>query len=260
MGRTRRSARRASAAAVLTAAVLGSGLLGAAPAGAATRDYPCGAGTCTVRGAVLDKYDSLGAERSRLGPPVTSEALLPAGAFSVFRGGSIYWTPGTGAHVVEGRIRDRWGSLGWEGGVLGWPTTDEIPIRGGVVQKFTGGLVYFSPATGAREVRGAILERYGATRNENGELGYPVSGENTLPGGAFTEFQGGSIYWSPRTGAHVVKGFIREWWVFGAGAEGGWLGYPRTGEYPVPGGVQQDFEGGQVRYILGDDRIQFRRW
>src|SRR5262249_42436113 len=41
--------------------------------------------------------------------------------------GSIYWTPGTGAHEVHGIIRDKWAALGWERSYLGYPITDEGP-------------------------------------------------------------------------------------------------------------------------------------
>ena len=51
-----------------------------------------------------------------LGYPVTDESGTPdhVGRFNHFEGGSIYWTPQTGAHEVHGAIRALWASLGWE--------------------------------------------------------------------------------------------------------------------------------------------------
>src|SRR4051812_20241968 len=82
---------------------------------------------CTVQGPIAEKYRALGAEASLLGKCVTSEAATAdgAGRFNRFEGGSIYWTPGTGAHEVHGAIHDRWAALSWEAGVLGYPVSDE---------------------------------------------------------------------------------------------------------------------------------------
>ncbi len=44
------------------------------------------------------------------------------------RDSSIYWSPETGAHVLQGGIRKQWIKLGSENGFLGLPTSDEIPF------------------------------------------------------------------------------------------------------------------------------------
>ncbi|PPK95986.1 LGFP repeat-containing protein [Kineococcus xinjiangensis] len=234
----------------------GGGAPGARPDGSV--DVPVGGATYNVRGAILDRYRAAGLTAGPLGAPRSNEVALAGGAVSHFDGGSIYWSPAGGARIVTGAIRDTWWAQRAERSPLGFPVGEEVPLRGGVVQAFRGGLVYWSPATGAHEVRGAVLDRYGSTGWENGVLGYPVTGERAVRGGAFTAFQGGSIYWSPTTGAHVVRGALRGAWG-SLGWEGGRLGFPRSGEYPVPGGVRQDFQGGTLTFVWSTGQVLLTR-
>jgi hypothetical protein len=84
-----------------------------------------------VCGAIRDKYYASGGPSGSLGFPLNSETSIRGGAFNHFERGSIYWSPATGAHIIWGSIRDKWASMGWENSSLGYPTTDEIGIRGG---------------------------------------------------------------------------------------------------------------------------------
>ena len=91
--------------------------------------FQSSAGAFEVHGAIREKYLALGAEASILGYPRTDESSTPdgRGRFNHFQGGSIYWTPGTGAHEVHGLIRDGWSALGWERNPqLGYPISDEL--------------------------------------------------------------------------------------------------------------------------------------
>ncbi len=204
-----------------------------------------------VLGAIRGEYRALAGPHSAIGLPTTSELGTPsrAGRYNHFQGGSIYWSPGTGAHAVRGAIRETWGRLRWEGGVLGFPVSGELstPARTGRYSVFEGGTVYWTPSTGAQEVRGDIRRGWGQLGWENGPLGYPVTGELGVPDGAgrYSVFQGGSVYWSPATGAREVRGAIRDRWA-GLGWESGQLGYPTSDEYPVPGGRRSDFQRGSI--------------
>lgn len=157
------------------------------------------------------KWLSLGGAGGWLGQPQMPLVcgLPEGGCFQHFAGGSIYWTPGGGAWAVRGAIRARWGAGGWELGQLGYPTSDEFcELRGGGCgQRFAGGLVLWSEPTGAHAVWGAIHSRYAGARFENGELGFPTSGEfcGLRGGGCGQRFQGGIIYWSPGSGPHPVR-------------------------------------------------------
>ncbi|WP_448641035.1 reprolysin-like metallopeptidase [Geodermatophilus sp. URMC 63] len=212
-----------------------------------------GTGAQPVNGAIRARWGQLGWENGWLGYPVTGEVcgLRSGGCYQHFQNGSVYWSPATGAQPVNGAIRARWGQLGWENGWLGYPVTGEVcGLRsGGCYQHFQNGSVYWSPATGAQPVNGAIRARWGQLGWENGWLGYPVTGEvcGLRSGGCYQHFQNGSVYWSPGTGAQPVNGAIRARWGQ-LGWENGWLGYPVTGEVCGlrSGGCYQHFQNGSV--------------
>jgi uncharacterized protein with LGFP repeats len=188
-------------------------------------------------------YAALGGAGSFLGTAVTGEMLTPDGVGRFVHyaaGGSIYWSPATGAWEVHGSIRELWSALGWETSFLGYPVTDETTTPDGVGRytHFQGGSIYWSPSTGAHEVHGSIRELWSALGWETGFLGYPLTEETTTPDGIgrYNHFQGGSIYWSPSTGAHEVHGLIRELWS-AHGWETGYVGYPLSDEMTTPDGV-----------------------
>jgi len=164
-------------------------------------------GAYEVHGAIRNKWAELGWERSFLGYPTTDERTTPdgRGRFNHFQGGSIYWTPETGAHEVHGAIRNKWKELGWERSFLGYPTTDEstTPDGRGRYNHFQSGSIYWTPETGAHEVHGAIRNKWKELGWERSFLGYPTSDEKrTHDGrGRFSQFEGGSIYWTPEGGA-----------------------------------------------------------
>ncbi len=202
------------------------------------------------------KHAALGGDAGLLGPASGGESGLAGGRFRPYRSGAIYWTPATGAVEVHGEIQRRWGSLGWENGPLGFPTSDEIgtPDRSGRYNAFQAGSIYWSPATGAHEVRGAIRDTWGRLGWEGGPLGYPVTDELAAPDGTgrYNAFQTGSIYWSNSTGAHEVRGSIRERWA-GLGWEAGVLGYPLTDEVATPDGRGRfnAFRSGSIYWSAG---------
>lgn len=81
---------------------------------------------------------------------MTNELGTPdgVGRFNHFRGGSIYWTSGTGAREVRGAIRDRWSSMGWERSSLGYPVSDEYDVPGGRQNDFQRGRIRWDARTG----------------------------------------------------------------------------------------------------------------
>src|SRR5262249_18443167 len=102
----------------------------------------------SVMGAIRDKWLQLGGSAWFLGEPLTDETTTPdgVGRFNHFQGGSIYWTPHTGAHEVHGAIRDKWASMGWERSFLRYPTSDEQAAPGGRRSIFQGGFIHWTPA------------------------------------------------------------------------------------------------------------------
>ena len=237
----------------------------------AYRDYERGTiywspstGAHVNMGGIRSLYASQGWETGALGYPTTDEVrgLRDGGAYQSFQGGTIYWSPSTGAHINGGAIRSAYASAGWETGWLGYPTTREVRgLRdGGAYQSFQGGTIYWSPATGAQINTGAIRGAYASQGWETGSLGYPTGGEvrGLRNGGAYQSFQGGAIYWSPGTGAQINKGAIRASYA-SQGWENGWLGYPVTGEFSFGGGTAQDFQGGRISWTPGGGTVATRR-
>ncbi|NAZ82786.1 hypothetical protein GTR02_13255 [Kineococcus sp. R8] len=197
--------------------------------------------------AIAAKYAALGGAAGFLGAATTAEGKVPngRGSFQYFQGGAIYSTPELGARVVRGAILAEYARLGWEN-ALGFPTSDDGPALGGAYTHFQNGSIYWSPATGARDVRGAIRTKWAASGWERGSLGYPVTGDSRAAGGFFTHFQNGSIYYSAATGAHLTRGAIRDKW-----ASLGWergLGFPLVDDTRTPNGKgwYNHFQGGSV--------------
>lgn len=222
----------------------------AAPAGTAAPALSAAYVSPLVQGAIRDRYVALGGSSSFLGQPLIRETPTPyrRGAYNTFQGGSIYWSPATGAWEVHGEIRAAWGRLGYENSFLGFPTSNELRLAGGAVNTFEGGAMYFSVA-GAHEVHGAILDAYADLGYERGRLGYPVSDERPTPDGVgrYSVFERGWIYWSPDTGANEIEGRIFDKWA-SIGWENSSLGYPVTDEYDAQPGRANDFEYGSITW------------
>ena len=109
-------------------------------------------GAHVVQGAIRAKWIALGAETGALGYPITDEKGTPdkKGAYNHFsgsNGSSIYYSPATGAHAVQGVIRAKWASLGWETSRLGYPTSDQRLIPTGRVSEFQHGRLTWDRTT-----------------------------------------------------------------------------------------------------------------
>ncbi|MCA0146214.1 LGFP repeat-containing protein [Blastococcus sp. LR1] len=211
------------------------------------------AGAHAVRGAIFNTWGALGWERGWLGYPTGGDncGTSSTGCSQNFQNGSIHWSPSTGAVPVRGTIGAAWKSGSGPMKLIGYPTGGEVcglPGRG-CFQPFAKGAVYYSPATGAQPVRGAILGTWGALGWERSWLGYPTGGDNcgTSSTGCSQNFQHGTIHYSPGTGAHSIRGAIAATWTASGGGAGS-LGYP-TGEERcglVRGGCFQTFAKGSV--------------
>jgi uncharacterized protein with LGFP repeats len=231
-------------------------------------------GAHEVHGAIRDHWTALGREYGWLGFPVTDERSTPDyhGRFNHFEGGSIYWTPGTGAWAVWGLIRDTWANQGWERSSYGYPISDEIWENSGDWRHsdFQNGSIYFNGTLASQgktsifEMKDAIAFKFRSLRNPNGSpgvTGYPVGPQLTAPDGVgiYQWYQNGAIYWHPKYGAHEIHGAIAQTWA-NYGYEKGrtlfWvsdstLGYPTSDEIPLtnyryePGAVSF-FEGGAI--------------
>lgn len=161
-------------------------------------------GAKEVYGAIAGKYDAVGGSGSALGLPTTGEQSVPNGRRNRFVGGALYWSSQFGAKVVQGGINDKYDALGGPERFLGLPASDEAPTAGGAMNVFAGGAVYWSPATGARVVLGAIREKYRELGGPGGTLGFPVTDEQDAPGGRESVFQRGTLRWDAASNRVVL--------------------------------------------------------
>lgn len=140
-------------------------------------------GSNAIWGAIRAKWAELGWENSPLGYPVTDELPTPdgVGRFNHFsNGGSIYWTPNTGAHAVWGAIRARWEELGWERSYLGYPTSDETAFpEGGRANTFENGGIYWWADAGPIDLRDVVIHYTGL--NCFGETDWDQSSDSDEP-------------------------------------------------------------------------------
>jgi uncharacterized protein with LGFP repeats len=148
-----------------------------------------------------------------------------------------------------GPIETLWKAGGAEKGVLGYPTQSVSNLPGGgQYAKFERGSIYWTQATGARAMLGAIQTRWLADGAQAGQMGYPTQSVSNLPGGGqYARFEHGSIYWTTSTGAWEVRDPFLAAWV-AVGAEHGVLGYPIGEPYAVSGGQWQKFQHGYVAH------------
>lgn len=153
-----------------------------------------------------------GYENSYIGYPTTDEIVNPdgIGRRQHFTGSTIYWFTNE-AYSVGGAIADKWHRLGAEQGVLGYPTSDELVLPDGVgrMNRFHNGVIYWHPTTGARMVRGDILEQWSLAGYELSTYGYPTADESEVDANWFTQnFQGAQLSGEVRTITTLVMDFL----------------------------------------------------
>ncbi len=138
--------------------------------------------------------------------------------------------------AVYGAIGDKYRELGGCDGFLGKAISPEVNSQASRVTHFEGGDIYYTPATGAHAILGAIEARWQSIHAELSVLGMPITDELTTPDGVgrYNRFEHGSIYYSPATGAHEINGAIGQRWA-DEGFERSPYGYPTGAEFSFGG-------------------------
>ena len=112
--------------------------------------------------------------------------------------------PAGSCPTVIGAIGAKYAALGGCTGFLGRPTSseqDDYYGYGGRVTHFEHGDIYYSPATGAHAITGAIEAAWLKQGGPASRLGYPTSDEFGVLFGRANTFQHGFIYFNPLIGA-----------------------------------------------------------
>lgn len=203
-------------------------------------------GAHRVQGAILEQYRRRNGPAGNLGYPVSDEEPAgQGGRRNRFEGGTVTWRQDLGAHAVFGGIHEKWRALGADEGFPGLPWTGEQRDGAGVVQWFTGTVIFWSPSTGAHEVHEPVLSGYQAAGGPNGGIGFPTSDVEDLPGGGLvSRFERGTVTSRPDAGTWAVYGAIDERW-HEVGGPTGEIGLPHTAQLRVPDGR------GQVQWFTG---------
>jgi uncharacterized protein with LGFP repeats len=168
-------------------------------AGGRARNYAGGrlywsanTGAHAVSGAILTKYLA-GGGPSSFGFPTTDEIAVTGGRASYFTKARIYWSSTTGAHFSRGVLLTKYLAAGGPD-QYGLPVTDDTKITGGWYANFSGGRsIYWSSATDAHLVYGAILHKYASMGYQSSCLGFPTTDEYSITGGRQNRFVGGTI-------------------------------------------------------------------
>ena len=199
-----------------------------------------------IHGAIATKYTALGGQAT-LGMVLSNEITASAdGVYQRFQNGRIYWTSATGAWYIHGGSQTKYLSLGGDRSYLGYPTSDEISISGGVYQQFQNGRIYWTASTGGTfNVHGGIYGKYGALGMDKGTLGTPSGDEVAISGGVYQQFQNGRIYWSSKTGARGVSDATLSRYQ-SAQESSGFLGFPIADAIETSAGTVQRFQGGRI--------------
>jgi uncharacterized protein with LGFP repeats len=154
-------------------------------------------------------------------------------------------------------ITAAWDASGGDGGPLGPRNGDVYPVGEGFGQNFASGKIFFTPATGAHVMQGAILDKYESLGGPaGGDMGFPTidEGAGRAANSRNTTFSASDspvIFWTPDTGAHVVRGPINAAWDK-LGGSAGPLGVPSDDEVYGGAVVTQKFTGGELSYNTRD--------
>jgi uncharacterized protein with LGFP repeats len=150
-------------------------------------------------------------------------------------------------------IDTAWTAAGGDTSPLGSKEGGVYPAADGFGQNFVGGAIFYTPDTGARIMYGAILDRYRSLGAADSDLGFPNIDEG--PGrisrdsrnSTFSAADHPVIFWTPGSGAWVVRGAVNAAWDR-LGGSAGVLGVPVADETYDGEVVSQKFSEGQISF------------
>ena len=229
-------------------------------------------GAHVVRGAINAAWDKLGGSAGPVGVPAEDEVYKGDLVSQKFSGGELTWNRSTkqfttvppelagqlaGLSVPEdatSAINAARRAAGGPLGPLGDKQGPQYAIGAdGAAQAFTGGKIFYSPATGANVVTGQVLKKYESVGGPQSDLGLPTSDEadgGLKTGSRISTFAGADkpvIFWTPDYGAFIVRGAMNAAWDKLGGAAGS-LGPPVADQTESGNVVSQRFTGGEISW------------
>jgi len=129
-----------------------------------------------VTDPILAAYTDAGGPTGDLGYPTANQAVIGKnGLWQQFENGRIYYRSDLGAFAIIGPISTAYAGMGGTTSCLGYPKGKQTPVAAGMTQQFEKGSAYWTSATGAYGVCGAMLTAYTAKGGPTGTLGFPTS-------------------------------------------------------------------------------------
>lgn len=152
------------------------------------------------KGAIRTRWVQLGYQNSILGYPTGPEVYAGGNKYyQKFENGYIIGSGAIGFWENYGPIRSRWAALGYQNGVMGYPTGEVVLTAEGFYQKYQNGYIIGATDTGYWESKGAIRKEWAKLGYQNGSLGYPTGEEsyNTQNKTYSQQFEHNKIFFQP---------------------------------------------------------------
>lgn len=100
------------------------------------------------RTAIQAKYDAMGGAKSLLGAATSLEYDVRGGRARNYKSGRLFWSAATGAHFTRGPLLAKYLAAGGPAkSCLGFPTTDQYKINGGIRNGFQKGRITYLTKT-----------------------------------------------------------------------------------------------------------------
>lgn len=222
--------------------------------------------------AITAAWQAAGGDGSPLGPPKGDVHPAGVGFAQDFAGGTIFFTPETGAKALFGAILEKYESMGGAAtSGLGFPSSDEVPglvpdSRVAILSGADNPVIYWTAEHGAHVVRGPMNAAWDKLGSSTGALGVPVDDENYDGAVVTQKFSAGALSFDgatrtfttvpPELAAQLADlqvqldptAAIDQAWRATGGASGS-LGAKQGGQYVVGSdGAGQDFVRGKVYF------------
>ncbi len=149
------------------------------------------------------------------------------------------------ANQIYGAIGSHWNARGGAAGPIGPPTSPQVAVGSGALQRFQNMDLWWTADRGVIEVRGTIRTEFRAVGETASGLGWPLGPEYAVAGGAYQDFQGGRIFAFPATGTFAIAAPMYDAHEK-VGNVGGELGWPTSRAARLGTGSVQRFQNGSV--------------